>query len=471
MLCSWPVRFVPVAFRSNLLAQILDSILDAVGNTPLVRMRRIGRSTGCEILAKCEFLSPGGSVKDRIGKRMLEEAQTAGRIKPGDTLIEPTSGNTGIGMAMAAAVYGYRMIITMPEKMSHEKQVILEALGAEIIRTPTEAAFDAPDSHISVANQLQKIIEHSHILDQYANPDNPNAHYKGTGAEILEQTDGELDYVVLTAGTGGTITGVARAIKEAKPSVKVIGVDPVGSILSGPGDIGSYKIEGIGYDFIPDVLDRDLIDEWVKTRDRDSFLMARRLIRQEGLLCGGSSGSAMWAAIQIAKRVGPKKRIVTLLPDSVRNYMTKFVDESWMKENGFSESSWAAGSISDLLMRLPQRKLITTTSPDKVKAAVMRMKEFGVSQLPVVDDGRLVGIVTESDLLARIVESAASLDSSVAEVMFRKVSTLGLDDDASCLLQSFSKGEVGVIVDDQKTVHGILTKIDLVDCLSGTAGR
>ena len=277
--------------------------------------------------------------------------------------------------------------------------------------------------------------------------------------------------MVLTAGTGGTITGVARAIKEAKPSVKVIGVDPVGSILSGPGDIGSYKIEGIGYDFIPDVLDRDLIDEWVKTRDRDSFLMARRLIRQEGLLCGGSSGSAMWAAIQIAKRVGPKKRIVTLLPDSVRNYMTKFVDESWMKENGFSESSWAAGSISDLLMRLPQRKLITTTSPDKVKAAVMRMKEFGVSQLPVVDDGRLVGIVTESDLLARIVESAASLDSSVAEVMFRKVSTLGLDDDASCLLQSFSKGEVGVIVDDQKTVHGILTKIDLVDCLSGTTGR
>ena len=272
------------------MGKIYDSILEAVGNTPMVRIRRIGRSTGCEFLAKCEFLNPGGSVKDRIGRRMVEEAQAAGRIQKGDTLIEPTSGNTGIGMAMAAAVHGYRMIITMPEKMSQEKQVTLEALGAEIIRTPTEAAFDAPESHISVAEQLKEILPSSHILDQYGNRDNPQAHYEGTGREILEQTDGQLDYCVMTAGTGGTITGVAKAIKEQKPDVKIVGVDPVGSILAGPGEVSSYSVEGIGYDFIPDVLDRELIDEWIKSEDRESFLMARRLIRQEGLLCGGSSG-------------------------------------------------------------------------------------------------------------------------------------------------------------------------------------
>jgi len=275
--------------------QIYDSILESIGNTPLVRMRRIGHTMGCELLAKCEFLNPGGSVKDRIGRRMVEEAQKSGRIHPGETLIEPTSGNTGIGMAMAAAVHGYRMIITMPEKMSHEKQVALEALGAEIIRTPTEAAYDSPESHISVAVQFRNILPHSHTLDQYSNPDNPTAHYEGTGREILEQTGGRIDYCVMTAGTGGTVTGVAKVLKENLPDVKVIGVDPVGSILAGPGEITSYTVEGIGYDFIPDVLDRELIDEWVKSEDRESFLMARRLIRQEGLLCGGSSGAAMWA--------------------------------------------------------------------------------------------------------------------------------------------------------------------------------
>src|SRR6187399_689003 len=219
------------------MTNIHESILDSLGNTPLVRLRRIGRETGCELLAKCEFLNAGGSVKDRIGKRMVEEAQKKGRIRPGDTLIEPTSGNTGIGMALAAAIKGYRMIITMPEKMSREKQVVLEALGAEIIRTPTEAAFDAPESHIGVAKQLKSILPNSHILDQYANPDNPAAHYYGTGQEILEQCDGKLDAIVMTAGTGGTVTGVAKILKEKVKNVRVIGVDPVGSILAGPGTI------------------------------------------------------------------------------------------------------------------------------------------------------------------------------------------------------------------------------------------
>ena len=453
------------------MGQIYDSILEAIGQTPMVRIQRIGRSTGCEILAKCEFLNPGGSVKDRIGRRMVEEAQASGRIKPGDTLIEPTSGNTGIGMAMAAAVHGYRMIITMPEKMSHEKQVTLEALGAEIIRTPTEAAYDAPESHISVANQLREILPNSHILDQYSNPDNPSAHYEGTGREILEQTEGRIDYCVMTAGTGGTVSGVAKVLKEELPDIKVVGVDPVGSILAGPGEISSYTVEGIGYDFIPDVLDRELVDEWLKSRDRESFLMARRLIRQEGLLCGGSSGSAMWGAVEIARKYGPDKRIVTLLPDSIRNYMTKFLDDQWMKQHGFTEATWESGTVADLLRKMPPRELVTAASSDTVSDSVLRMKEFGVSQMPVIDEGRLVGIVTESDLLARIVEGNASLASAVAEVMFRKVHTLNENDDAGGLLEIFAAGEVGIVIDDEERVRGIITKMDLVESLTQSTSR
>ena len=271
--------------------RIHDSILTTVGNTPIVRLSRIGRNLGQELLAKCEFLNPGGSVKDRIGVRMLLDAEKSGRIKPGDTLIEPTSGNTGIGIALAAAVRGYRVIITLPEKMSREKQVVLEALGAEIIRTPTEAAWDAPESHIGVAKRLREVIPNSHILDQYGNPSNPLAHEEGTGTEICDQLDNQCDAVVMTAGTGGTITGVARAVKKRMPKCQIVGVDPEGSILAGPGPIKSYKVEGIGYDFIPDALDVKLVDRWVKSNDKDSFRVARQLIRQEGLLCGGSSGS------------------------------------------------------------------------------------------------------------------------------------------------------------------------------------
>lgn len=451
-------------------SETYDSILQAIGDTPMVRLQKIGKSTGCEILAKCEFMNAGGSVKDRIGRRMVEEAEKSGRIKPGDTLIEPTSGNTGIGMALAAAVKGYRMIITMPEKMSREKQVVLEALGAEIIRTPTEAAWDSRESHIGVAKQLQEVIPNSHILDQYGNNDNPEAHYLGTGREIVEQTGGKLDYFVATAGTGGTITGVAKRLKEEVPGVKVVGVDPVGSILAGPGPIGSYKVEGIGYDFIPDVLEGEVVDEWIKSEDRDSFLMARRLIRQEGLLCGGSCGAAVWASVQIAKREGPGKRIVTILPDSVRNYMTKFLDDAWMRGNGFTGSEWDTQTMGEILLGMPQREIITAVPSDTVADTVMKMKEHGVSQLPVLDDGRVAGIVTESDLLAKMVEGQASLATSVAEVMFRNVHVVHRNDDASRLNELFSDGNVGLVVDDDKRLLGILTKMDIVERLTASAG-
>ena len=445
---------------------ILDSILDATGHTPMVRLSRIGKGLPGELLGKCEFVNPGGSVKDRIGVRMLLDAERAGRIKPGDTLIEPTSGNTGIGIAMAAAVRGYRVIITMPEKMSQEKQVVLEALGAEIIRTPTEAAWDSPESHIGVARKLKEMIPGSHILDQYANPSNPAAHEEGTGVEIVAQCGGKLDAVVMTAGTGGTITGVARAIKRAVPGCQVVGVDPEGSILAGPGEIRSYKVEGIGYDFIPDVLDRRLVDRWIKSNDRDSFLTARQLIRQEGLLCGGSSGSAVWAAMQVSRDLGPGKRVVVILPDSIRNYLTKFVDDRWMRQQGFTKGDWEVGTVGDCVRALGRREVISLDLNDKLDRATALFKQHGISQMPVLDHGKIAGILTESDLLQHLVAGRVTKTTIVAEVMERKVSTVALHASASELPRIFERGEVAIVVDDHRAVLGILTKLDLIELLA-----
>ena len=315
---------------------IHENILTTIGNTPTVKLNKIGSELECKLYAKCEFFNPGGSIKDRIGWKMVEDAESEGRIKPGDTLIEPTSGNTGQGIALASAVKGYRCIITMPEKMSKEKQIALEALGAEIIRTPTEASFDDPTSHIGVAKKLKNEIENSHILDQYGNQSNPDAHYYGTAQEILDDFGEDLDMVVMGVGTGGTITGVAKRLKEEIPEITIVGADPFGSILGGGTKVEPYLVEGIGYDFFPDVLDNSLIDQYIKTEDEESFIMSRRLIKEEGFLCGGSCGSAMVAALKSATTLSQNQKCLVILPDGIRNYMTKFPNDDWMRSKGFS---------------------------------------------------------------------------------------------------------------------------------------
>jgi cystathionine beta-synthase len=320
--------------------QIYNDILELVGNTPVVRLNRVSAGLQCELVAKLEYFNPGGSVKDRIGKRMVDDAVTQGRVKLGDTLVEPTSGNTGIGLALSAAVRGYKCIITLPQKMSNEKVSVLKALGAEIIRTPTEAAWDAPESHIGVARKLvAENPETYHCLDQYANLSNPLAHEEGTAKEILAQCDGKLDMIVMTVGTGGTLSGTARELKKALPNLIVVAVDPKGSLLHDDNaPVHSYEVEGIGYDFVPDVMDRTLVDQWVITEDKESFQAARRLIREEGLLVGGSSGAALVGALKAAQSLKKGQRCLVVLADSIRNYLSKFASDEWMATRGFLDT-------------------------------------------------------------------------------------------------------------------------------------
>lgn len=330
--------------------QICDSALDLIGFTPMVRMSRLAKHLDieCELLAKCEFFNAGGSVKDRIAKRMIEEAEKSGRIKPGDILIEPTSGNTGIGLCLASALKGYKQIICLPKKMSGEKVNTMKCLGAEILRTPTEAAWDAEDSHIFLSQRLAKELN-GHVLDQYKNPGNPLAHYEGTAEEIIEQTGGKLDYMVMSAGTGGTVTGTAKKLKEKIPGIKIVAVDPFGSILAKPDSMNNgsdrtgqkrltaYQVEGIGYDFIPTVLDQDVVDIWIKSDDDESFAMGRNVVRHEGLLIGGSCGATMAGAYRFIREhnIGAGKRVGVLFADSSRNYMSKFMDDDWLTKEGF----------------------------------------------------------------------------------------------------------------------------------------
>lgn len=473
-------------YNRNESLRTLDNILEHIGNTPLVKLNNIPKSYGlkCDVYGKCEFFNAGGSVKDRIALRMVEDAEKKGLITPGlSVLIEPTSGNTGIGLALCGAVKGYRCIIVMPEKMSNEKVYVLRALGAEIVRTPTSASWDSPESHISVAKRLEKEIPGAMILDQYKNPGNPMSHYEGTAEEILQQTGGNVDMLVAGAGTGGTITGIARKLKERIPECKIVGVDPEGSILALPEELNktaitSYEVEGIGYDFIPNVLDRDVIDVWMKSNDRDSLTMARRLIKEEGLLCGGSSGAAMHAAMTAAAELEAGQRCVILLPDSIRNYMTKHLSDHWMIERDFIKEDeetqnkhwWSSLKVSSLPLSAPLTVLPIISCQD----AIAIMQREGYDQLPVVDqEGIIQGVVTLGSLMAKMVSSKIEGSSPVQQSLysqFRKIklgTTLGklsriLDRDHFALVVHTQRLYVEGSVIEKEVCIGIVTQIDLL---------
>eukprot|EP01083_Nonionella_stella_P213623 770341_1 len=424
---------------------------DTIGMTPMVRINNVGyKNTDdpikCELVAKCEFFNAGGSVKDRIGKRMIADAEKTGRIKKGDTLIEPTSGNTGIGLALSAAIKGYKMVITLPEKMSNEKVYTLRALGAKIYRTPTEAAFDSPESHIGLANRLNDEIPNSHILDQYSNPSNPLAHYDGTAEEMIKQCDGKIDMVVLTAGTGGTITGIAGKIKERLPKCIIVRVDPKGSILAQPetlnGPITSYHMWR--------ALAMTLVDYWVKTEDKESFYWSRRLIREEGLLCGGSSGSVMAGAMKAIREFNDKtginakgKRVVMLLPDSIRNYMTKFLSDDWMIDNGFMEQIeddennggwWCNDTVASLNLAPP----ITMSSNLTCKTAIAIMKKKGIDQIPIMTNDEIYGVVSVGNLSSKLLKGRVSPKDKVTKATFKKFKAVSLKTKLTTLSQIFN---------------------------------
>ena len=448
---------------------VCDTVLDAIGDTPLVRLNRVASHLPCQVLAKCEFFNAGGSVKDRIALRMVLDAEERGVLKRGDTLIEPTSGNTGIGLALCAAIRGYRCIITMPEKMSKEKVNVLKALGAEIVRTPTEAAFDAPDSHISVARRLQQEMPNSHILDQYTNPANPLAHAEGTAQEIWKQCHGQVDMVVAGAGTGGTITGLAQALKKHNPRIVVVGVDPQGSILALPDQLNEkdrlkpYHVEGIGYDFVPGVLQHSVVDRWVKSNDTDSLVMMRKLIRDEGLLCGGSSGAAVHAALQCAQELlSEGQTCVVVLPDSVRNYMTKALTDDWMVDHGFVDNEvikpklynswWATKRVCDLPSTNNNTPL-TVTPHVSCKDAICLLKQEGFDMVPVVqDDGHVIGVITEGNMTSALLSGRAQPDDTLADagVLYKAFHKFSMNDTLADLAQALDLEPYALIVTEQR---------------------
>ena len=442
--------------------RVYENVLGAIGNTPVVRLQKIEKELKCELWAKCEFFNAGGSVKDRIGKRMVEVGEKEGKWKPGDTLIEPTSGNTGIGLSLASAVLGYKPLITMPKKMSNEKIAVLRALGADIIRTPTEAAFDDYDSHISVAQRKEQELENAHIPDQYKNENNPLAHYEGTAEELYRQFDGKIDMVVIGAGTGGTITGIARKLREKIPGIIVAGVDPHGSILAGPSDPLAYQVEGIGYDFLPDVFDGKLVDRWYKSADKESFVNARRLIREEGILCGGSSGSALSGALKMAQELKEGQRCVVLLPDSIRNYITKFADDRWMYDNQFYDAP-ASTVVPEKTVGEIAQALATISSKATCQDAIDHFKEHTHQDFfPIVgDDDVLEGLMSTQSLSTFLFQGGdRSENVKAAEIpVYRKVPS---DTPLNVIRYSLEVNQGVVVVADKnsegKFIHkGIVT--------------
>jgi len=461
------------------MARTYPSVLELVGGTPIVRLDRISREVPGTILAKLEYLNPGGSVKDRIGLAMIEAAERDGLLRPGGTIVEPTSGNTGVGLAIAAALKGYRCIFVMPDKMSQEKIAMLRAYGAEVVITPTAVDPDSPESYYSVSSRLAEEIPGGFKPDQYSNLANPEAHYRQTGPEIWEQTGGELDAIVVSVGTGGTITGVGRYFKERAPGVLVVGADPEGSVFTADDEHGvhPYFVEGIGKDSWPATLDPTVVDEWVRVSDRDSFQTARRLAREEGLLAGGSSGTTVWAALQVAKRLGPKAQVLALLPDSGRSYLSKLFDDNWMIEHGFLERTAPVPTVDVLLESkgVEEREvpaLVTISAHQKVAEAIDTMQRYSISQLPVVRDGAVdsladvIGSLQDRDLLDRVFRNADVLHEDVATVMQPPLAAVEAGASVDEIVAALTGRANAVLVAREGRPVGVVTRSDLLEYLA-----
>jgi cystathionine beta-synthase len=459
------------------------SALELVGKTPIVRLDAVGRGVGPKLLAKLEYLNPGGSVKDRIGLAMIEKAEREGKLKPGGTIVEPTSGNTGVGLAIAAAQKGYRCIFVMPDKMSQEKISMLRAYGAEVVICPTAVEPDSPESYYSVSDRLAEEIPGGFKPDQYSNMANPEAHYQVTGPEIWEQTGGEIDAIVISVGTGGTISGVGRYFKEQKPDVLIVGADPEGSVYTAQDerDIHPYLVEGIGKDTWPQTMDPDVVDEWVRVSDRDSFLTARKLAREEGLLVGGSGGTTVWAALKIAERFGPDGAILSMIPDSGRSYMSKFYDDNWMLEHGFVERRIPPPTVSELLRskRMEETEvptLVTIAAHQKVGEAIDVMQRYSISQLPVVRDGELgsladvIGSLQDRDLLDRVFKNPDALHEDVASAMQPPLAAVEADQTLDEVFATLTGRTNAVVVASDGKPIGVLTRSDLLEFLAHGRG-
>ncbi|MGZ4150507.1 MAG: cystathionine beta-synthase [Actinomycetota bacterium] len=450
--------------------QVLDTFLEAMGDTPLVRLHSVTRGLRPTILAKLEMLNPGGSVKDRIGIRMIEDAEARGLLRPGGTIVEPTSGNTGHGLAIAAAIRGYRCIFVMPDKMSQEKISLLRAYGAEVVITPTAVPRASPESYYSVADRLAQEIPGAYQPNQYFNPVNPQTHEETTGPEIWRQTDGEVDVFVAGVGTGGTITGVGRYLKRMKPEVTIVGADTEGSVYTGD-EPRPYLTEGIGEDFWPDTFDPSVVDRWVRVPDRDAFLTARAVTRQEGILVGGSCGSAVYAALTVARDYGEDATIVVLLPDTGRQYLSKLYSDAWMRQYGFLEGPEVITVdrvLSSKGAELPP--LITVQAHDKVRQAIDVLQANGISQAPVLreesdDVSQIVGSIRDRELLERVFRDPDALQADVAAVMAPPIPTVEWD---AAVDDAFAELERAPAVLVAKTGHvlGVLTRSDLLDFLA-----
>src|SRR5262245_1194859 len=438
-----------------------ETILQTVGHTPLVRLRRMAADVPCPVGVKVESSNPGGSVKDRVGLAMIAEAERRGWLQPGGTIIEATAGNTGVGLAMVAAVKGYRCIFVLPDKMSGEKIRLLRAYGAEVVITATGVPPDSPESYNGVADRLAREIPGAWRPNQFSNLANPEIHYRTTGPEIWDQTEGKITAFVAGVGTGGTISGVARYLKERNPEVKIIGADPEGSVLSG-GTGKPWKVEGIGEDFVPKTFNSQMVDDWVRVTDAESFRTARDLARLEGILAGGSSGTSLAAALRYARRLTRNDLVVALVADTGRNYLSKLYDEEWLAQNGLLQESQSTQSVGDLIKTRGPRQLVTIGPEATVDSAIEKMQTAGISQLPVLSDGKPVGSIQEVTLARVLHDNADPKRVTVGEVMGKPLPQLDVGvhlDEAYRLLLS---GNTGVLATANGRVVDIVTRIDLV---------